>query len=69
MAQKMSKGGIKPPAYPQVEYQDVVQSEEVECRHCGKFVDVPDKVSKEATPDKSVKWTHSCGNIFKIIVR
>lgn len=69
MVQKKTKGepelGRIPP-YPQVELKSLVTREHIFCRHCGLEVDL----SKDAIrirKGSSLKVTHSCGNVFKII--
>lgn len=64
------KKNNRPPAYPQVVPKGACMMEEIECRHCHNFVDIPNSVTEGCTPTHPVKWvcsTLDCGNVFKII--
>lgn len=71
---KRLRDGLKPPAYPQVEFIQDIQSIEVYCRYCGTRID--DKIWDDLTKKdvesirsgKPMKWACNCNNIVKMIL-
>ena len=66
----MAKTKSRPPAYPQVEFRDDAENYLLRCRFCNETVDIPEEITdKVGDTEKPAKWTHKCGNVFKIIER